>query len=48
MKSAKEELLLKFADIDFSWTSSITGDDVECLEEENKQEEDSNILSKNI
>ena len=47
MKSAKEELLLKYADIDFSWTSSITGDDVECLEEENKQE-DSNILSKNI
>ena len=31
---------LKFADIDFSWTFLITGDDVECLGKENKQEED--------
>ena len=34
---------LKSAEIDFSWIFLITGYDVQCLEEGNNQEEDSNL-----
>ena len=35
---------LKSAEIDFSWIFLITGYDVQCLEEGNNQEEDSNLF----